>query len=69
MTSFFGLQNNIDLIDNKQINFHAASHGLDPNLSLVELEKIHNNVFYLKITSILLVSGISIIFGIMPYMW
>lgn len=69
MTSFFGLQNNIDSNVIKPVNFNGASHGLDPNLSLEELEKIHNNVFYIKIASILMVSGISIIFGIMPYMW
>lgn len=69
MTSFFSLQNNINPIDAKQVNLHGAAHGLDPNLSLEEIEKIHTTVFYMKIASILLVSGISLLFGIMPYMW
>jgi hypothetical protein len=41
MTSFFSLQNNIDLNDVKQVNLHGAAHGLDPNLSLEEIEKIN----------------------------
>ncbi len=69
MTSFFNLQNTIELNGNKQLNFHGAATGFDPNLSFEELEQIHKNVFYLKIASILLVSGISIVFGIMPYLW
>ena len=69
MNSFFSLQTNIILNDIKPVNLNSAAHGLDSNLSLEEIEKIHDNVFYLKIASIFLVSGISILFGIMPYMW
>jgi hypothetical protein len=69
MTSFFSLQTNIILNDIKPVNLNGAAHGLDSNLSKEEIEKIHNNVFYLKIASIFLVSGMSILFGIMPYMW
>lgn len=69
MNNFIGLANNIGSNDIKTVNYHGVANGLDENLTLEEIEKIHNNVFYLKIASILFVTGISLLFGIMPYMW
>jgi len=68
MNNFIPLQIN-DLNDRKDVNLHVSLVGLNENLTLEEIENINRNVFYLKIVSILFISGVSILFGLMPYMW
>lgn len=70
MNNFLPKENNIQLIDNlKTVNFQSAPIGLDEGLTQEEIQNINNNVFYMKLASILIVTGISLLFGIMPYVW
>jgi len=69
MNNLIGLSNDLDINNIGNINYQATLSGFDDNISFEEIEKIHNNVFYIKIASIIILGGVSLLFGIMPLMW